>query len=499
MILFRRLLDFVGICSRVLVAIHYRKFFIDSKFNIKYFEGNEKSLGKRGPAGRKTGAGLSGRGQSNAKKNFGKASGKGALKNIAQKVSMAFAEKIEESLQSESEVEVGGLGASRRITESQMMSAEDPTNVTLELDSRVEDAFAGNSLQPKDPKRPKIPFGNPKAKRAPVNIGISMTMSQTKGAPAEKLIPKSQDGLSQMIIEEENPMLSLKIADFDQDFDLLQKKMRALRSAYKTGNITKNPTPNDYQLMKESFLWVEVWDVLALEWVHVNALSGQVHRNFQTSDALKTKISNNRVMLVMALRLAEVDEGKSLNRDDVQQNPNNNIPYYDSIPDNLQPSVTSRHTHKLFIKNVSTKYLPERWTKLNSAHARYRITSLTKKLFSSLPISSPLDLSSPEFLTEFSEDLSIDTAELQYKPIDYENLRNHSFYTSQSLLKPNQALAPSTKPVSRDYKFREKWIYYKHDILNLYSPFALSLLGLTPKHGQVPREPFDGQGAKGKW
>jgi hypothetical protein len=195
-ILFRRLLDFVGICSRVLVAIHYRKFFIDSKFNIKYFEGNEKSLGKRGPAGRKTGGGLSGRGFSSAKKNLSKVSGKGALKNIAQKVSMAFAEKIEESLQSESEVEVGGLGASRKLTESQLMSAEDPSNETLELDSRVEDAFAAHSLQPKDPKRPKIPLGNPKAKRGPINIGILQTMSQTKGEPVEKPILKSQDSLS---------------------------------------------------------------------------------------------------------------------------------------------------------------------------------------------------------------------------------------------------------------------------------------------------------------
>jgi hypothetical protein len=299
-----------------------------------------------------------------------------------------------------------------------------------------------------------------------------------------------------MIIEEENPLLSLKIADFNKDFESLQKKMRLLRSAYKTGNITKNPTQNDYQLMKESFLWVEVWDVLALEWVHVNALSGQVHRNFQTTDALKTKISNNRVMLVMALRLTEVDEGKSLNCDDPHQNLNNNLCYYDTVPEDLQPSLTSRRTQKLFIKNVSTKYLPERWTKLYSAHARYRITFLIKKLFRDLSISKTSDLSDPEQLIEYKEDLLIDTLELNYKPTEYENLRNHSFYTTLGFLKSNQTLKPDAKPVGPHYKFREQLIYYKSDIENLYSSFALSMLGFVVRDGQDPKKQFEYQGEK---
>jgi hypothetical protein len=66
----------------------------------------------------------------------------------------------------------------------------------LELDSRVEDAFAVHSLQTKDPKRPKIPLGNPKAKRGPINIGILQTMSQTKGEHVEKPILNSRDSLS---------------------------------------------------------------------------------------------------------------------------------------------------------------------------------------------------------------------------------------------------------------------------------------------------------------
>lgn len=466
-LLFKKLLDWIGINSRQVHTVNYQKFQLDKKFNIRYFDTvqSQPTKNQKNKKGGMAGAKQSTKpGQKFRLQNTGKG---GASKNLVRQVTQAFQEQCDDSVNSESDVEFEPKGDKReqlreRLKKAVLKNYEDG-HLSRNKASDSSDSCEDEQLNLKENCR----YYKQPDKRSP---GVFNSESGGVGMFGYKG-NKPRINITNIADKEKSTRGYDNHFDggviVDEDVEEIQAKLKEYHTYLRNCKKLRTVSPEEERVYKESANWLEFLDTGSWDWVYVNSLNGDTEVDYYRSNELKTKVHDKSVMLIVALRLAEVDTEKFEIEED------------DSLP--------IQKNHKIYVKNVSNKYLPEKWTKLPSAYYRYKISNLIKQFFNEVPMTDCTNLSKFEKQIEYKEDQLIEFLELNFRPTDYENLRNHTQYIPEGFIRANQALKVGSFPADPNYKFKEQAIYYKKDIRNLYSKFGIGLLG---------RKVIDGEEAK---